>query len=304
MTTGLWSKAALTEAQKMYPPSGVGNNVVDFVELNSFDRPELKLFRDLPAPRANVPASALYTHYCDNETVHGVEFPTAAAKQWFESGSASRRPPLIADMSSNFGTRPVDWIEHDIAYAGAQKNVGPAGVCIVVIRKQLLVDLRRQRDPSTSGYSPPTLFDWPLWADAPSKLYNTPACYPLYVCGLNLDHMIRRGGLAQNEADSALKSRLVYDAIDHSGGFYTNAVHPNARSRVNIPFRISGGDAKMEEAFLALADSEGLLELKGHRAVGGCRASLYTAMPVEGAEVLTRLMKRFRDEHRRHTNKL
>ena len=142
----------------------------------------------------------------------------------------------------------------------------------------------------------PLLFDWKQFHGAPTKFHNTPACYPIYVCGLNLAYMKRQGGLPFLEAEAARKSKLLYDLIDSSSDYYSNPVEVHFRSRMNIPFRVKK-DEKLENKFLKEAAELGLIELKGHRSVGGCRASIYNAMPYEGVEALVNFMKKFRDEN-------
>jgi len=192
-------------------------------------------------------------------------------------------------MSSNFCSRPVDWEKYGVVYAGAQKNVGPAGVCISVIRDDLIGTSSMRKDT-------PLLFDWKVFRDAPTKFHNTPACYPIYVAGLNLAYMKKQGGLPHLEAEAARKSKLLYDLIDSSSDYFSNPVDPRYRSRMNIPFRIKKDD-KLEAKFLKEAGEHGLIELKGHRSVGGCRASIYNAMTFEGVEALVNFMKKFRDEN-------
>lgn len=142
----------------------------------------------------------------------------------------------------------------------------------------------------------PLLFDWKVFRDAPTKFHNTPACYPIYVCGLNLAYMKKQGGLPHLEAEANRKSKLLYDLIDSSSDYFSNPVDPNYRSRMNIPFRIKK-DEKLEAKFLKEAGELGMIELKGHRSVGGCRASIYNAMTYEGVEALVNFMKKFRDEN-------
>ena len=232
------------------------------------------------ADQWQVDPEASYFHYCDNETIHGVEFND------FPFDKIPEGVTLVADMSSNFATRPIDWSKHGVVYAGAQKNLGPAGVCVVVVREDLVGNQR----PDT-----PILFDWKLFRDAPTKFFNTPACYPIYVTGLNLAHM-NKHGLQHYQDLAARRASLLYDYIDSTEGYYTNPVDPKNSSRTNIPFRVKK-DEKLENKFLAEAQKLGLIELKGHRSVGGCRASVYNAMPIEGVEALVSFMKRFREEN-------
>lgn len=271
LTTGAWSEAAIKEAKKIsapvevWPTSGGKFNTV------------------APSSEWQISKDAAYFHYCDNETIHGVEFPQA-----FPFELIPEDQPLICDMSSNFCSRPVSWEKYACVYAGAQKNVGPAGVCISVIRDDIIGTHMRKDTP--------LLFDWKAFRDAPTKMHNTPACYPIYVAGLNLAHMKKLGGLPHLEAEAQRKSSLLYDFIDASSDYYSNPVDKAYRSRMNIPFRVKK-DEKLEAKFLKEAAEHGLIELKGHRSVGGCRASIYNAMPYEGVEALVNFMKKFRDEN-------
>lgn len=274
LTTGAWGESAFKEAKKLCAPvevwadSGAKFNTVPSVA------------------KWQINKDAAYFHYCDNETIHGVEFPGADK---FPFDAVPTGMPLICDMSSNFCSRPIAWEKYAVVYAGAQKNVGPAGVCINVIRDDIIGKNMRKDTP--------LLFDWKTFRDAPTKFHNTPACYPIYVCGLNLAYMKRQGGLPHLEAEATRKSKLLYDFIDSSSDYYSNPVDPSFRSRMNIPFRVRK-DEKLENKFLKEAQEVGLIELKGHRSVGGCRASIYNAMTYEGVDALVNFMKKFRDENK------
>lgn len=191
-------------------------------------------------------------------------------------------------MSSNFCSRPVDWQKFDVVYAGAQKNVGPAGVCIVVVRKTLLKTPCRKDTP--------LLCDWPLFDKAANTFHNTPNCWTIYMCGLNIEYMIEQGGIPAMQAKAEQRSKLLYDAIDSSEGYYHNGTLPQYRSRMNIPFRVKNND-DLEKKFAADAAKAGLMDLAGHRSVGGCRASLYNAMTIEGVQALIDFMVKFRAEN-------
>jgi phosphoserine aminotransferase len=267
LTTGAWSEQAFKEAKKVCQPNEV------WADSGS-------KFTTVPNPDTwKIEADAAYFHYCDNETIHGVEFNDFP----FEKVAGTT---LVCDMSSNIGTRPIDWEKYGVVYAGAQKNLGPAGVCVVVVREDLIGHQR----PDT-----PILFDWKAFRDAPTKFHNTPSCWPIYVTGLNLAYM-KNLGLAHFHELANKRSSMLYDYIDNSEGYYSNPVDPKYRSRTNIPFRVKK-DEKLENKFLAEAQKEGLIELKGHRSVGGCRASCYNAMPIEGVEALVAFMKKFREEN-------
>jgi phosphoserine aminotransferase len=267
LTTGAWSEAAIKEAKKFCTPVEVWPD-------------SGSKFSTLPDPSTwNIDKDAAYFHYCDNETIHGVEF------QDFPYDLLGDMP-LVSDMSSNFCSRPISWEKYGVVYAGAQKNVGPSGICISVIREDLIGHHRKET---------PILCDWKTIRDAPTKFHNTPPCWPIYVCGLNLAYM-KKQGIHHLQEQAQLKSKMLYDLIESSSDYYSNPVDPRYRSRMNIPFRVKK-DEKLEAKFLKEAQEAGLIELKGHRSVGGCRASIYNAMPVEGVEALVNFMKKFRDEN-------
>ncbi len=267
ITTGAWSESAIKEAKRIataveaWPESGSKFTTIPDVSTWHIDK------------------EAAYFHYCDNETIHGVEFKDFP----FE---AIGDTTLVCDASSNIGTRPIDWEKYGVVYAGSQKNLGPAGVCVVVVRQDLIGHQRADT---------PVLFDWKTFKAAPNKFHNTPACYPIYVTGLNLA-LMNKNGLQYYQDLAEKRSSLLYNYIDGSDGYYTNPVDVRYRSRTNIPFRVKC-DAKLEEKFLKEAGEHGLIELKGHRSVGGCRASCYNAMPLEGVEALVNFMKKFREEN-------
>lgn len=183
-------------------------------------------------------------------------------------------------------TRPIHWDKHGVVYAGLQKNIGPAGAAVVVIRDDLIGHQKKDT---------PVMCDWSTFDKAPNHYHNTPACYPIYVAGLNIAHM-KKKGLQYYQDLATQKSKLVYDYIDSSEGYYINPVDPKYRSRMNIPFRVKNDD-KLEAKFLAEAATANLVDLKGHRSVGGCRASIYNAMPLEGVQALVNFMKKFREEN-------
>lgn len=266
-TTGAWSQAAIAEAKK-------------YCTVNEVWPDSKNQFNTLPDPSTwNIDQEAAYFHYCDNETIHGVEFSTDFP---FEKVPADQ--VLVCDMSSNMCSRKVQWEKYGVVYAGAQKNIGPSGACVVVIREDLIGHQRKDT---------PCLCDWKTFNAAPNTYHNTPACYPIYVCGLNLAHMKEKG--LQHYIDLAeQRSKMLYDTFEGSNGYYTNPVEPKYRSRMNIPFRVKSDEA-LEAKFLKEAESAGLIELKGHRSVGGCRASLYNAMTLEGVEALISFMKKFQE---------
>jgi phosphoserine aminotransferase len=227
---------------------------------------------------------AAYVHVCSNETVHGVEMhelPDLAA--------LGSKAPLVIDCSSHIASRPIEWSRVGVAYGGAQKNIGPAGLTLVIIRD----DLIGQALPIT-----PTGFDYKIVADNES-MYNTPPTYAWYLAGLVFQWVKRQRegnltGLAAIEARNIAKAKTLYDCIDESD-FYVNKVAVNARSRMNAPFFLK--NESLNDAFLAGAKEAGLLQLKGHKLVGGMRASIYNAMPLAGVQALVAYMKDFAARH-------
>jgi phosphoserine aminotransferase len=222
-----------------------------------------------------VPDAARYLHYTPNETIGGVEFPYIP-----DSGAV----PLVADMSSTILSRPLDVSRYGVIYAGAQKNLGPAGLCVVIVREDLLGHQR----PETPG-----ILDWGALAASDSML-NTPPTFAIYLLGLILDWIIAAGGLAAMGVRNQAKAEALYAAIDGSE-FYANPVAPGARSWMNVPFTLA--EPALDGEFLALAEAEGLVNLKGHRSVGGMRASIYNAMPLAGVTALTSFMNEFERRH-------
>ena len=259
VVTGSWGKKAIKEAGR-------------FCTANTAARPVDDVFTHVPAREQwNLDPNAAYVHYTPNETIEGVEFPEVP-----DVGDV----PLVADFSSTFLSRPIDVERFGLIYAGAQKNLGPAGVTIVIVRNDLL----GQALPQT-----PTVLDYQQIAAADSML-NTPPCFAWYVCGLVLQWIKARGGLPAMAERNARKAGKLYDYIDGSG-YYRNPVRPSDRSWMNVPFTLP--DAGLDAAFLAGASEIGLSTLKGHRSVGGMRASLYNAMPEAGVDALIDYMKEF-----------
>ncbi|HSG74622.1 MAG TPA: 3-phosphoserine/phosphohydroxythreonine transaminase [Burkholderiales bacterium] len=261
VVTGEWSKKAVKEA-KAYCDVHVA--------ASSEDR------KFAYAPRTwNVRQDAAYVHYCSNETIGGVEF------HWVpETGAV----PLVADASSHFLSRPLAVEKFGLIYAGAQKNAGPAGLTIVIVREDLI---------GHAAKGTPTVMDYKLQADAGSML-NTPATYSIYIAGLVFKWLKQLGGLAEIERRNVAKARLLYEVID-GGSFYGNPVDKADRSRMNVTFRLP--DERLDAPFLKGAEERGLSQLKGHRAVGGMRASIYNAMPPEGVEQLAGYMREFAARH-------
>ena len=258
--TGEWSKKAIAEAKK-------------FCTVNVAASSEDRNFTYVPPQGAwRLSPDAAYVHVCTNETIGGVEF------QWTPDTGAV---PLVADMSSHILSRPLDVSKFGLIYAGAQKNIGPAGLVVVIVRDELLGEAL----PGT-----PNVLDYKLQSDADSML-NTPATFSLYLAGLTFQWLLERGGLAAMEQVNIRKAALLYDYLD-SQDFYSNPVAIADRSRMNVPFRLR--DAALDAPFLAEAEALGLSQLKGHRSVGGMRASIYNAMAIEGVQALVDFMDTFR----------
>jgi phosphoserine aminotransferase len=263
IVTGSWSQKSLKEAAR-YCSARVAASNADTGHTT------------LPAPATwQLDPQASYVHVCSNETIHGVEFHELP-----DLRALGADVPLVIDFSSHVASRPVDWSRVGLAFAGAQKNLGPAGLTVVVVREDLL------------GHALPicpSAFDYQLVADNQS-MYNTPPTYAIYIAGLVFAWIRRNGGMAALEARNIAKARLLYEAID-SSALYENRVAAECRSRMNVPFFLK--DEARNSAFLAGAASRGLLALKGHKSVGGMRASIYNAMPIAGVEALVAYMREF-----------
>jgi len=261
--TGYWSKRAITEARRYCKV-----NIAASSEDGKFSY----------APRQDkwkLDPGAAYVHMTSNETIDGVEF------HWVpETGDV----PLVADASSHILSRPLDVSRFGLIYAGAQKNIGPAGLALVIVRE----DLIGQADPHT-----PSIFDYKVQAGADSMI-NTPPSYAIYIAGLVFQWLKRLGGLARMEEMNVAKAKLLYDYLDQTE-FYYSPVARADRSRMNVPFRLRND--KLDAEFLKQAESAGLTQLKGHRAVGGMRASIYNAMPLSGVQALLDFMHQFERKH-------
>ena len=260
VNTGIWSKKAMDEAKKF----GHVNEVASSADRGFTYAPEFKTWK--------LDKDAAYVHYTPNETIGGVEF------NWVpDTGNV----PLVADMSSNILSRPYDVTQFGLIYAGAQKNIGPAGLTLVIVRD----DLVGHADPRL-----PTLLNYKTHVDNDS-MYNTPPTYSMYMAGLVFQWLKKNGGVAQMERVNIAKAKLLYDAIDASSGFYHCPVAKADRSRMNVPF--STKDATLDAEFLKQAEARGLMQLKGHKLAGGMRASIYNAMPLAGVQALAGFMGEF-----------
>ncbi len=263
VNTGAWSKKAIKDAGRFCDVSVVA----DAKDSNYTTIPPVADWEQV--------ADAGYLHYTSNETIHGVEFQSIP-----DVGDL----PLVADMSSNILSRPVDVSRFGLIYAGTQKNMGPAGVTVVIVREDLL---GRTRD------SVPPVFNYQQQIDNDSML-NTPATYNWYLVGLVLKWLKQQGGIAAMETINRRKADKLYQAIDQSS-LYRNPVDKAYRSRMNIPFVLA--DSRLDQEFLDLAEQNGLGSLKGHRSVGGMRASIYNAMPEAGVDALIDFMQEFERTH-------
>ncbi|XP_022775484.1 phosphoserine aminotransferase 2, chloroplastic-like [Durio zibethinus] len=266
LVTGSWGDKAFKEAQKYCKPKVIWSGKSEkYVSVPLCDGLEQS-------------ANAKYLHLCANETIYGVEF-----KDYPVPSNPSG--VLVADMSSNFCSKPVDVTEFGLIYAGAQKNVGPAGVCIVIVRKDLLGNAQELT---------PVMLDYKIHAEN-NSLYNTPPCFGIYMCGLVFEDLLKQGGLEEVEKKNKKKAGILYNAIDESTGFYKCPVEKSVRSLMNVPFTLE--KSELEAEFLREAAKEKMVELKGHRSVGGIRASIYNAMPLDGVDKLVAFMKDFQSRH-------
>ena len=260
VNTGEWSKKAIKEARA-------------YCDVHIAASSEDRSFTYAPKTFATR-KDAAYLHLCTNETIGGVEYHEIPRVEL----------PLVADMSSHFLSRPIDVAKFALIYAGAQKNVGPAGLTLVIVREDLLGKAQK---------GTPSVMDYKAQADADSML-NTPASYSIYVAGLVFKWLKALGGVPQIEQRNIAKAKLLYDFLDMSS-FFRNPVAKEDRSRMNVPFTLA--DAKLDEDFLKGAAKQGMVQLKGHRSVGGMRASIYNAMPIEGVQRLVEYMNDFEKKH-------
>lgn len=262
--TGVWSKKAIGEAKKI----GKAVHIAASSEDKSFSYiPKTFTLSENPA----------YLHITPNNTIYGTE--------WHHDPDVAAGVPLIADMSSNFVSKPIDIKKYDMVYAGAQKNVGPAGCVVVIIKKGFL---------ATAQSGLPSMLDYQVHAKAGS-MYNTPPTFTIYMIGLVLKWVESMGGLDKIAINNQAKAKYIYDAIDGSNGFFKGTVVPEDRSLMNITFRMA--NEELEALFISEAKKAGMIGLKGHRDVGGCRASTYNALPLPAAHALGEFMKSFMKQH-------
>ncbi|WP_374348430.1 3-phosphoserine/phosphohydroxythreonine transaminase [Thermomonas sp.] len=264
VVSGHWGKTAIKQAAHC-------------IDARTAASSEAGGFRDVPARSTwQLSKDAAYVHVTANETIHGVE--------WREIPEVDNAP-LVADFSSSIASEPLDISRFGIVYAGAQKNLGPVGITVVIVRRDLLARAGQPRAP---------IFDYAAQAKAESML-NTPPSWNWYVLGLTVQWMLDEGGVAEFARRNTRKAALLYAAIDGSGGFYRNEVATAVRSRMNVPFFLH--DAALDKVFLEQARQAGLVALKGHRVLGGMRASLYNAMPEAGVQALVNFMQEFQSAH-------
>jgi phosphoserine aminotransferase len=273
--TGHWSRAAYTEAKTLFPNQQI--NIAVITE-------DQKFTTITPTDKWRIDPNCDYVHYCDNETIHGVEF------HFVPQFSGSFQPILVADMSSNFLSKPIDISKYGLIYAGAQKNSGIAGVAIVIIREDLI-----DRSPRAI----PSVLNYKYIADGNSAP-NTPPTWGIYVAGLVFKWLLEEGGLQQIEKRNRKKAEMLYSFIDSPGSIYVSDVVREHRSRMNVTFKIRYKDAvtskRLEAEFVKEASRKGMMGLEGHRSVGGLRASLYNAVSLDDVDHLIQFMKEF--QHR------
>lgn len=265
LVSGQWSDIAVAEASKYMKSEVVGRNYTENGKICVAQQSQWQ-----------IDPSAAYFHYCPNETVDGIEIDLVP-----KTGDV----PLVADMSSNILSKHINVSDYGILYAGAQKNIGPSGLALVIVRDDL-IGLERDDTPAIYSYAEQAKSD---------SMYNTPPTFSWYLAGLVFEWLLEQGGVKAIEEVNRAKSELLYAAIDKSN-LYHNNVSPEYRSRMNVTFHLTGAGDKESEfnaRFLELAEQQNLKALKGHRAVGGMRASIYNAMPLEGVQALVDFMQEF-----------
>ncbi|HST44682.1 MAG TPA: 3-phosphoserine/phosphohydroxythreonine transaminase [Luteimonas sp.] len=269
VVSGHWGRTALRQ-------------VGAYVDVNIAASSEDTGFRSIPARDGwRLSTDAAYVHITANETIHGVEYRPAWGTPAPETGAV----PLFADFSSSIASEPLDIARYGLIYAGAQKNLGPVGITVVIVRRDLL---------ERAGQPRADIFDYRLHL-AQDSMLNTPPSWNWYLAGLMFKWMLAEGGTREFAARSLDKSTRLYAAIDGSGGFYRNQVDVAVRSRMNVPFFLA--DPALDAAFLSGAREAGLIGLKGHRVLGGMRASLYNALPVDAVQALVGYMQAFQQRH-------
>lgn len=264
LVSGSWSKGAVGEAAKYNTAQVIGETE----QCDGLD------FIAPPSPDS-IDQDAAYLHFCPNETVDGIAY------DWLPDAG---KVPLVADLSSTILSQPLDIAKYGILYAGAQKNIGPSGLAVTIVREDLL---------GRAQTATPSIFDYTKAAQD-NSMYNTPPTFAWYLAGLVFEWLKEEGGVEVMAQRNTAKAELLYGAIDGSA-FYRSRVHPACRSKMNVPFQLA--DPSLDERFLSEAEQQGLLALKGHRFVGGMRASIYNAMPIEGVQALVDFMAEFERTH-------
>ncbi len=266
INTGQWSTKAIEEANRYCTVNVAASSAeANFTYVPTQDKWQLN-------------SDAAYVHYTSNETIGGVEF------NWIPEIAPESSIPLVVDMSSNILSRPLDVTRFGLIYAGAQKNLGPAGLTLVIVREDLL---------GMPIAGTPTLYDYQIHAKNDS-MYNTPPTYAIYITGLVFAWLKTQGGLATMETINITKANLLYDLLDNTDFYHCPVTKPD-RSRMNVPFTLK--NSGLDDTFLKQAENNGLIQLKGHRSVGGMRASIYNAMSMDGVAKLAAFMKEFASQH-------
>jgi phosphoserine aminotransferase len=265
LCNGIWSNKAAKEAARF--------GTVRAVDMLQIDGDGNRSLKDLST--ATRPSNPVYTHYTPNETIEGLRYRFVP----------NTKGPVVADLSSCILSEQININDYDLIYAGAQKNIGPAGMTIVVVRKELFEQMNFERSPSVFNYQEQA---------KQGSMINTPATYSWYLASLVFDWLKSQGGVAAMESMAIEKANILYQCIDEDN-FYRNPIAVNDRSRMNIPFILR--DEKLDELFLKEAKQANLVGLKGHRSFGGMRASLYNAIPIEGVLALTDFMRQFKHSH-------
>lgn len=268
--TGIWSQQNYDEMKKHCTPNVVANNIKDN-----------DCTKMVPIDKWNIAEDASFFYFCPNETVNGFEF------DWntFPFEKIPKDQPIVCDMSSNIGTNNIPWDKVAIVFCGAQKNLGPAGCAVMIIRE----DCFGHPDPDC-----PMMCDWTTFENSPDTYYNTPCIWSMYVTGLNVSYMNQMGGLEHYIQLAEERSKLLWSFIDSSNGYYMSKITDKSyRSRINVIFRIQGGNKELEALFIEEAKKAGIVQIKGHTFNPGIRVSMYNAMPVQGVSYLCAFMRHF-----------
>jgi len=274
LTTGLWSQQCITEARKLIPSA----NLIEVANSKATN------YTQLPDPATwKIDPEASYFHFCVNETVNGFEI----TEENFPWHKIPKDMVKVGDMSSNIGTRKINWDHFDVVYAGAQKNMGPSGATIIIVKNSLMGHAEKDV---------PIMCDWKTFENSLGTYYNTPPCWAIYVTGINASYMNQMGGISYYNMLADQRSQMIYSLLDSSNGYYVNRTNKAFRSRVNVNFRIEL-DRKLEDKFIQEAEALKMINIKGHSFNPGIRVSIYNAMPVEGVAKLCTFMTKFMHEN-------